>query len=123
MSHDTTTNDGTELKTIPDLRRKQVEQTSCITLSYCRDISHLSKGYPQQRVSDHVSRILYDWVNCFEETGRMEVDVSTKQDGDQWISVEETVILPDTDDDTLDRALAVTQIAEDAMRAAVKEQE
>jgi hypothetical protein len=53
----------------------------------------------------------------------MDIDVQAEQNGDQWVSVEKTVVLPNTDDDTLDRALAVTQIAEDAMRAAVKEQE
>lgn len=114
---------GTTFQTVPNLRREQIERTGCITITFKRNISHLQKGYPRQQVYDQVGRSLYDWVNCFEDTGSMDIDVQAEQNGDQWVSVEKTVVLPDTDDDTIDRALAVTQIAQDSMQSAIDEHE
>lgn len=100
-----------------------MEDTGCITLSFTHSIEHLPEPCATERVTEKVGHHFYSWLNSFTDVKRLQYDPVTITDDGKHIEITETIELPDTDDSTVQRAIAVTQIAEDSMHKAIADKE
>lgn len=103
----------------PRVRFKRVKLTGRISLNFTRSIEHLQSDSHTQRACDEIGRLLYQWLHKVTEIDTMALDGKCVRIGEERITVKQTVVLDDTDDEAVTEALELTRSTEQAMGEAI----